>query len=105
MQTKKTDMKTPALIKQETQAITGKLFAFVVMFGLMLLLSCNTDEEAALEAEAQDSETAQLDAMEDLYNDDADDLATDVMMSEDFGGGKIASNDSRLACATVTRTG
>lgn len=96
-------MKT-AMIKLEKRAITFMIFVF--MLAVTLLVSCNENEETALEAEAQDSETAQLDAMEDLYSDDADDIATDLLMNSDLSsGGRVASNDSRLACATITRTG
>ena len=103
-QTEETKMKTSALIRIEKRALTFMIFVF--MLALTLLVSCNTDEEAALEAEAQDSETVQLESLEEGYGDDADDLATDVMMDDELmSGGRSTSNDSRLACATITRTG
>ncbi len=78
----------------------------VVLFGMaaLLMVSCNNDETPGFSEE--DTESASIDALEDSYFDDADDLAAVGFTSTDdsFSGGKI-NTDERLACAVLTRTG
>jgi hypothetical protein len=96
-------MKTSAMIKHEIQARTRKLISFIIALGLVtLLISCDGDDD--LGADKEDSETAQLDALEDFYQEDSEDLALELMDATELEGGKTAGDD-RLACATVTRTG
>lgn len=98
-------MKTRTMIKQETKVITQTLVAFCFMLALMLLTSCANDEDEN-QADPQDTEATQFDATEDYYQDDSEDLTLEVLANSDIStGGKSASIDDRLACATVTRTG
>ena len=95
-------MKTSAMIKLEKRAIS--LFIFVCMLAATLLVSCESDDD--LNTDTQDSETAQLEATENVYDDDADDIAVSMMAKDDPApGGKTAGEDDRLSCATITRTG
>jgi hypothetical protein len=97
-------MKTHAMIKHETETITRTLIFFVLVISSLILSSCNDENENG--ADPQDNETAQLDAQEDYYQEDSEDLALAVIEEGDpNSGGKSASGDERLTCATITRTG
>jgi hypothetical protein len=82
---------------------TKQLF-YVFIAALMFTLgACNQDETPDFSPE--DTEDASLDAIEDSYFDDADDL-----VGEAFAGTEGASNgkkatDERLTCATVAYEG
>lgn len=71
----------------------------------MLLVSCNNDETTP-DFSAEEIEDANLDAIEDSYFDDGDDIVTEAFISTDaeLSGGRIQS-DERLLCATLTRSG
>ncbi len=98
-------MKTPAMIKHENASITRKLISMILGLALVtLLLACTGDEDEP-GADAEDYETARLDVLDDYYQDDAEDLAINVMEEADLSGGKTADSDDRLKCAVVTRTG
>jgi hypothetical protein len=96
-------MKTSALNQHEIQARTRKVISFTIALGLItLLVACDGDNN--FDFNKEDSETAQLDALEDFYQEDAGDIGLNVMENTELEGGRAASDD-RLACATVTRTG
>src|SRR6188474_2694228 len=96
-------MKTSALNQHEIQARTRKVISFTIALGLItLLVACDGDNN--FDFNKEDSETAQLDALEDFYQEDAGDIGLNVMENAELEGGRSASDD-RLACATVTRTG
>jgi hypothetical protein len=78
------------------------LFLFL---GLTLLVSCNNDETTP-DFTSEEVEDANLDAIEDSYFDDGDDLVAEAFTATDAGlaGGRIQSDD-RLVCANLTRTG
>lgn len=72
---------------------------------LTFLVSCNNDDTTP-NFSADDIEDANVDAIEDSYFDDGDDLVSEAFSSteEDLSGGRV-STDERLICATLTRTG
>ena len=97
-------MKTHAMIKHEMKNKVKVLFVFALVLMVTVLLSCN--DESINASDPEDTETAQLDATEDYYQEDAEDLGVAVMEETDGNsGGRSASLDDRLACASVTRTG
>jgi len=97
-------MKT--LRKQGTQALAARILA--VIFGLsMMLVSCDdSSRETEAEFDAMDSEAALLEELESESSDDANEIAMDVMATDDalYSGGKTET-DSRLSCAVISRTG
>lgn len=98
-------MKTSAMIKHETQVLSKTLIAFGFVFALSLLLSsCNNDDER-FDTDKEDTDATQFDALDDYYQEDAEDLAVAVFETTESDGGRAADNDTRLACATITRTG
>jgi hypothetical protein len=96
-------MKTHAITKQETTTVTRKLILIVFLLSMFTVFSCHEDENTF---DSQDNETIQLDAQEDFYTDDSEDLAIAAFEETDRNdGGRSASVDKRLACATITRIG
>lgn len=83
----------------------GKFLFLFLGLSLTLLVSCNNDETTP-DFTAEEVEDANLDAIEDSYFDDGDDLVTEAFTATDDGlaGGRIQSDD-RLVCANLTRTG
>ncbi|MBK5279054.1 MAG: hypothetical protein JJE09_09360 [Bacteroidia bacterium] len=69
----------------------------------MFLVSCNNDE-ATPNFSAEDTESANSNALEDSYFDDADDLMSEALETEDDSGGRFGI-DERLSCATRVRQG
>lgn len=84
-------------------ALRGRLTLLFMGIMISLLVSCNNDD-ATPDFTADDTESAGLDAMDDYYFDDADDLATEALSSEDQSGGRLSS-DERLVCAQLFHTG
>lgn len=83
----------------------GKFYFLIMGLSLTLLVSCNNDETTP-DLSAEEIEDANLDAIEDSYFDDGDDLVTEAFASTDadLSGGRVYS-DERLLCATLTRSG
>lgn len=97
-------MKTRELISGEHQTSMRKVFLFLIGFGVALS-SCNNNDTVS-DFSAEDSENVQSDASEDMSNDDADDIGTLALESQDPStGGRVGNSDDRLSCAVVTRTG
>lgn len=84
-------------------ALKGRLALLFIGIMISLLVSCNNDD-ATPDFTAEDTESAGLDAMDDYYFDDADDLAAEALASEDHSGGR-RSTDERLTCAEVSYSG
>ena len=84
-------------------ALRRGLALVVAAIMILLMVSCNNDD-ATPDFTAEDTESAGLDAVDDYYFDDADDLATEALMASDESGGRISA-DERLICAAVSRTG
>ncbi len=95
-------MKT-ANVTYALHALKGRLALLSMGIMIMFLVSCNNDD-ATPDFSAEDTESAGLDAMDDYYFDDADDLATEALASDDQTGGRVSA-DERLACAVITHTG
>ncbi len=83
----------------------GKFSFLILSLSLTLLVSCNNDETTP-DLSVEEIEDANLDAIEDSYFDDGDDLVTEAFASTDADllGGRVNS-DERLLCATLTRSG
>jgi len=83
----------------------GKFNFLFIGLSLAFLASCNNDETTP-DFTAEEVEDANLDAIEDSYFDDGDDLVTEAFTATDaeLSGGRIQS-DERLLCAELTRTG
>ena len=97
-------MKTSDMIKHQYRASTRKIISFAAAaILLMLFFACENDTDPA--ADAEDIEAAQLDALEDFYSEDAEDLGIIALSENDVEGGRSASNDPRLSCASITRSG
>jgi hypothetical protein len=97
-------MKTTRISHQN--APIGKSIFLCVGVALALLISCNKEEDKAPDFTAEDTESANSDAVEESYFDDTDDVSTEALAKDDsdLSGGKTET-DERLACATVTREG
>ncbi len=87
------------------KAWKGNFFLLFMSLSLILLVSCNNDETTP-DLSSEEIEDASLDAFEDSYYDDGDDLITEAFASTDveLSGGRIQS-DERLLCAALTRSG
>jgi len=96
-------MKTP--IKNLVQTIRGNFNLLFIGLSLALLVSCNNDDTTP-DFSTEEIEDANLDAIEDSYFDDGDDIVSEAFTStdQDLNGGRV-STDERLVCATLTRTG
>jgi len=92
-------------IKNSLLAWRGKFNFLLIGLSLAFLVSCNNDETTP-DFTAEEVEDANLDAIEDSYFDDGDDLVTEAFTATDaeLSGGRIQS-DERLLCAELTRTG
>lgn len=92
-------------VTNSLMAWRGKFHFLFIGLSLALLVSCNNDETTP-DFSADDIEDANLDAMEDSYFDDGDDMVTEAFTSTDadLTGGKVNS-DERLVCAALTRSG
>ncbi len=92
-------------ITNSLNALRGKIYFLFVGLSLALLVSCNNDETTP-DFSPEEIEDANLDALEDSYFDDGDDMVTEAFTSTDadLSGGKVNS-DERLLCATLTRSG
>lgn len=86
-------------------AVSKGLSVLLISLALSLVVSCNNDETTP-DFSAEEIEDANLDAIEDSYFDDGDDMVTEAFASTDadLSGGRIQS-DERLLCATLTRSG
>ena len=97
-------MKTSEMIKHQYRVSTRKILSFAAAaILLMLFFACENDNDPA--ADAEDIEAAQLDALEDFYSEDVEDLGIIALSETELDGGRSKSSDPRLACATVTRSG
>ena len=87
------------------QTMKSNIHLLFIGLSLTLLVSCNNDETTP-SFSSEDIEDANLDAIEDSYFDDGDDLVEEAFTSsdQDLSGGRV-STDERLICATLTRTG
>jgi len=94
-------MKTP--IKNMMFTIAKKLFFFCMSMVFTAFLACS-NEEAEPGLSSDEKEAASFESQDDYYFDDADDMATEAFMSEDFSGGKV-STDTRITGAVVLHTG
>jgi hypothetical protein len=92
-------------IKNSLLTWRGKFNFLLIGLSLAFLVSCNNDETTP-DFTAEEVEDANLDAIEDSYFDDGDDLVTEAFTATDaeLSGGRIQS-DERLLCAELTRTG
>lgn len=83
----------------------SNLSILFIGLSLTLLVSCNNDDTTP-DFSADDIEDANLDAIEDSYFDDSDDLVGEAFTTsdQDLSGGRV-STDERLICATLTRNG
>ncbi|MCE7863415.1 MAG: hypothetical protein DYG99_07730 [Bacteroidetes bacterium CHB5] len=82
---------------------TRPLFYVFLASFMFTLGACNQDETPDFSPE--DTEDASLDAIEDSYFDDADDLVSEAFAgTEGTSNGKKAT-DERLTCATITYEG
>jgi hypothetical protein len=90
-------------IQQKTQSFLQNMLALTIVFSLTIMISCDNNED--LDADKEDNETTQLDALEDFYQEDTEDLSIEAMEANQLTGGRSAQNDHRLDCAVVTRTG
>lgn len=83
----------------------SKFYLLLIGLSFVFVVSCN-NEETTPDFSSEDMQDANLDAIEDSYFDDGDDLITEAFTStdEDVSGGRV-NTDERLLCATVTRTG
>ena len=84
-------------------ALKGRVALLCMGMMIALLLSCDNDD-ATTDFSAEDTESAGLDAMDDFYFDDADDLAMEALANEDQSNGRTSS-DERLACAIISHNG
>lgn len=85
--------------------MSSNLMVLFVGLSIMFLVSCNNDDTTP-DFSSEDIEDASMDAIEDSYFDDGDDLVGEAFTStdQDLSGGRV-STDERLVCATLTRTG
>jgi hypothetical protein len=92
-------------IKNSLSPWIGKFSFLVLGLSFTLLVSCNNDETTP-DLSVQEIEDANLDAIEDSYFDDGDDMITEAFTSTDadLSGGRVYS-DERLLCAAVTISG
>jgi hypothetical protein len=97
-------MKTLATLRHEAKVITLKLFIGALIIALLMLSSCQDDNDLT-GSDPEDTENFALDAEDDLYNDDSEEIGLALLSSEDLSNGKVKENDPRVACATVTVTG
>ena len=99
-------MKTFKLMVKEKNAALWKILTITVALVALILTSC-TEDKVGIDTTLDDQESVQLDNDDDFYLEDSNDLASSVLESETTPtGGKVAEeNDSRLACAEITRTG
>lgn len=92
-------------MKTKTSLHTNRKNLFYVLIAAFMFTfaACNQDE--APDFSSEDTEDASLDAIEDAYFDDADDLVGEAFAgTEGTSNGKKAT-DERLACATITYEG
>lgn len=98
------------LVKEKT---TGTLVLFVVVVGLMaLVLSSCSEDQVAADTTLEDQESVLEDNLDEYYMEDAGGIAASVLETETaLAGGRVATEeegveeDSRVACAEITRTG
>jgi hypothetical protein len=83
--------------------ITRLVLMSCVSLALNLFMACSNDD-AEPDFSSDDKEGANVDAAEDYYFDDTDDMAFEAFTEEEAEGGRIAT-DARLACAIRTHTG
>jgi len=84
--------------------ICSRMFLTSLMtMTLTWMVSCSSDENEP-NFSSDDKETVTVDANDDYYFEDADEMTSQALAMEDEEGGRIAI-DQRLACATRTRTG
>jgi hypothetical protein len=77
-------------------------YAFLAAF-IFTLAACHQDETPGFSSE--DTEDASLDAIEDSYFDDADDLVGEAFAAAEGAVNGKKATDDRLSCATVTYDG
>lgn len=84
---------------------SGKRVLLYASMIIALLVSCNNDDTTA-DFSATDNESAALDAKDDYYFDDTDDMVTEALAESDaeLSGGRTTT-DARFACAVITWTG
>jgi hypothetical protein len=79
------------------------LFYVLIAAFMFTLAACNQDE--APDFSPEDTEDASLDAIEDAYFDDADDLVGEAFAGTEGSSNGKKATDERLTCATVTYEG
>jgi hypothetical protein len=77
-------------------------YAFLAAF-IFTLAACHQDETPGFSSE--DTEDASLDAIEDSYFDDADDLVGEAFAAAEGAVNGKKATDDRLSCTTVTYDG
>lgn len=82
---------------------TKQLFYVFIAAFLFTLGACNQDE--APDFSPEDTEDASLDAIEDSYFDDADDLVGEAFAGTEGSSNGKKATDERLTCATITYEG
>jgi hypothetical protein len=97
-------MKTHATTRDEAQVIALKIIAGLLLLVLVMLSSCQDDNDVT-GSDPEDTENVALDAEDDLYSDDSEEIGLALLSSEDLSNGKIKESDPRVACATITTTG
>ncbi|MEQ9593579.1 MAG: hypothetical protein RLN86_13320 [Cyclobacteriaceae bacterium] len=98
-------MKTLNMMAKETKATSLKVIIIAMGLLAMILTSCN-EEGVNADTSVEDQESVQLDDLDEYYMEDADDIVSSLLEKETSSdGGKVASSDTRLACAEITRTG
>lgn len=96
-------METTNITNARLRQSTFSLLSIGILFSI--LVSCNSDD-ATSDFISADTESANLDTMDDSFFEDADNLVETALADADGEntGGKVSA-DERLACATVERSG
>ncbi|MCW5910999.1 MAG: hypothetical protein KIT62_07990 [Cyclobacteriaceae bacterium] len=92
-------------MKTNTSLHTNRknLFYALMAAFMFMLAACNQDE--APDFSPEDTEDASLDAIEDAYYDDADDLVSEAFAGMEGSSNGKKATDERLTCATITYEG
>lgn len=78
--------------------------ALAIALVMTTLHACIEEPEPA-DGDPTDTQDIALDAAEEFYNDDPEDLAQVVLISAIGSNGRTKADDHRLDCATITKNG
>ncbi len=91
-------------IKTATQAKIKAMVFFGLCMMTMLFVSCDNEETAPAQPD-EDQASVSLDATDDYYFDDADDMVSVALESETSLASGRAMEDQRMACAQLSFSG